>query len=227
MTASNTPKTAKTDDARESAAAAVATSTSTAPPAPPTPRRTSDAPPEAERGAGPREWLGLFVLTLPTVLLALDATVLNLAVPDISADLGPSSTQLLWTVDIYGFMIAGFLVTMGTLGDRIGRRRLLLIGAGAFAVASVLAAFSTSAEMLIVTRALLGLAGATVAPSTMSLIRNMFLDERERTAWRPVPRARGKPLDLSPLRVLKRPDVLRRGRFPWTTRTRTSSWRRR
>ena len=84
-------------------------------------------------------------------------------------------------MDIYGFLVAGSLITMGTLGDRIGRRRLLLIGAAAFGVASVLAAFSTSAEMLIATRALLGIAGATLAPSTLSLIRNMFLDPEQRT----------------------------------------------
>jgi len=107
--------------------------------------------------------------------------VLDLAVPSLSADLKPSSTQLLWIIDIYGFLVAGSLITMGTLGDRIGRRRLLLIGAAAFAVASVLAAFSTSAGMLIATRAVLGLAGATLAPSTLSLIRNMFLDPRQRT----------------------------------------------
>src|SRR5207244_8064831 len=101
----------------------------------------------------------------------------NLAVPHISADLKPSSSQLLWIVDIYGFLIAGSLITMGTLGDRIGRRRLLLIGAAAFGVASVLAAFSRSAQMLIATRALLGIAGATLAPSTLSLIRNMFLHD--------------------------------------------------
>src|SRR5690606_12367755 len=82
--------------------------------------------------------------------------------------------------DIYGFLVAGFLITMGTLGDRIGRRRLLLIGAAAFAAASIIAAFSRSAEMLIAMRALLGVAGATLAPSTMSLIRNMFHDEHER-----------------------------------------------
>jgi len=111
----------------------------------------------------------------------MDLTVLNLAVPHLSVDLKPSSSQLLWIVDIYGFMIAGSLITMGTLGDRIGRRRLLLIGAAAFGIASVLAAFSTSAEMLIATRALLGIAGATLAPSTLSLIRNMFLDPRQRT----------------------------------------------
>jgi MFS transporter, DHA2 family, multidrug resistance protein len=131
--------------------------------------------------AGPREWVGLAVLALPCLLYAMDLTVLNLAVPQLSADLRPSSTQLLWIVDIYGFLVAGSLVTMGTLGDRIGRRRLLLIGAAAFGAASVLAALSTSAEMLIAARALLGIAGATVAPSTLSLIRNMFLDPRQRT----------------------------------------------
>jgi DHA2 family multidrug resistance protein-like MFS transporter len=85
-------------------------------------------------------------------------------------------------VDIYGFFVAGLLITMGNLGDRIGRRRLLLMGAAAFGAASVLAAFSTSAGMLIAARAVLGIAGATLAPSTLSLIRNMFLDPRQRTA---------------------------------------------
>src|SRR3712207_3956733 len=84
-------------------------------------------------------------------------------------------------MDVYGFLLAGFLITMGTLGDRIGRRRLLLIGAAAFGAASVLAAFSRSAEMLIAGRALLGVAGATLAPSTLSLIRNMFQDDDQRT----------------------------------------------
>src|SRR5260221_9022132 len=111
----------------------------------------------------------------------MDLTVLNLAVPQLSADLKPTSSQLLWIVDIYGFMIAGSLITMGTLGDRFGRRRLLMIGAAAFGVASVLAAFSSSAAMLIAARALLGVAGATLAPSTLSLIRNMFLDPAQRT----------------------------------------------
>jgi DHA2 family multidrug resistance protein-like MFS transporter len=115
------------------------------------------------------------------MLYSMDLTVLNLAVPALSEDLKPSSSQLLWIIDVYGFMVAGALITMGTLGDRIGRRRLLLIGATAFGVASVVAAFSTSAEMLIATRALLGLAGATLAPSTLSLIRNMFLDPAQRT----------------------------------------------
>jgi DHA2 family multidrug resistance protein-like MFS transporter len=128
-----------------------------------------------------REWIGLAVIALPCLLYSMDLTVLFLAVPHLSADLRPSSTQLLWITDIYGFLLAGSLVTMGTLGDRIGRRRLLLIGAAAFGVASVLAALSTSAGMLIAARALLGVAGATLAPSTLSLIRNMFADPRQRT----------------------------------------------
>lgn len=143
----------------------------------------SDAPakPLAPQAATKKEWLGLAVLVLPTILLALDMTVLHLAVPHLSQALQPSSVQLLWILDIYGFMIAGFLIVMGSLGDSIGRRRLLLLGAAAFGVTSVIAAFSTSANMLIITRALLGIAGATLMPSTLSLIRNMFQVESERT----------------------------------------------
>src|SRR5262245_45094797 len=111
----------------------------------------------------------------------MDLTVLFLAVPELSEDLDPSATELLWISDIYGFLLAGLLITMGTLGDRVGRRRLLLIGAAAFGAASVLAALSTSAEMLIAARAILGVAGATLAPSTLSLIRSMFLDPEQRT----------------------------------------------
>jgi MFS transporter, DHA2 family, multidrug resistance protein len=132
--------------------------------------------------AGRREWIGLGVIALPCLLYSMDLTVLNLATPHISADLKPSSAQLLWIVDIYGFLMAGSLITMGTLGDRIGRRRLLLIGAAAFGFASMLAAFSTSTWMLIAARALLGIASATLAPSTLSLIRNMFHDPGQRTA---------------------------------------------
>jgi MFS transporter, DHA2 family, multidrug resistance protein len=131
--------------------------------------------------AGRREWVGLAVIALPCAVYAMDLTVLNLALPALSEDLRPSSSQLLWIVDIYGFLVAGLLITMGTLGDRIGRRRLLLIGAAAFGLASVLAALSTSAEMLIAARALLGVAGATLAPSTLSLLRNMFHHPPERT----------------------------------------------
>jgi DHA2 family multidrug resistance protein-like MFS transporter len=110
----------------------------------------------------------------------MDFTVLHLAVPALTAQLAPSSAQLLWIVDIYGFLIAGSLITMGTLGDRIGRRKLLLIGGAIFGIASIAAAFAGSAAMLIITRGLLGVAGATLMPSTLALIRNMFHDEHQR-----------------------------------------------
>src|SRR5918994_729887 len=141
------------------------------------PTPTATTPPKAGR----REWIGLAVLALPCLLYSMDLTVLHLAVPALSADLNPTSAQLLWILDIYGFVVAGMLIPLGTLGDRIGRRRLLLIGAAAFGVGSILAAFSASAGMLIATRALLGLAGATLAPSTLSLVTNMFLDAKQRT----------------------------------------------
>jgi MFS transporter, DHA2 family, multidrug resistance protein len=134
----------------------------------------------APRRAGRREWAGLAVLSLACLLYVMDLTVLHLAVPSISRDLRPTSAELLWIIDIYGFMVAGFLVTMGTLGDRIGRRRLLLVGGAAFGALSILAAFSTSPGMLIVSRALLGIAGATIAPSTLSLIFAMFEDPKQR-----------------------------------------------
>lgn len=130
--------------------------------------------------AGVKEWLGLTLLALPTILLGLDLTLLHLALPALAADLQPTSTQALWIMDAYGFMIAGFLITMGTLGDRIGRRKLLLIGATAFAAASIVAAYSTSPEMLIAARAALGVAGATLMPSTLALISNLFRDPRQR-----------------------------------------------
>ncbi|RAY11302.1 MFS transporter [Actinomadura craniellae] len=135
---------------------------------------------EAGVRAGPREWIGLAVLALPTILIALDLTVLYMAIPHLGADLNSTNTELLWITDIYGFVIAGFLITMGTLGDRIGRRKLLLFGATAFGAASVLAAYSTSSEMLIASRAVLGLAGATLMPSTLALISNMFKDAKQR-----------------------------------------------
>lgn len=147
----------------------------------------SEAIPEEPGGAGAppragaREWYGLALLALPLLVLSLDVSVLYLAAPQLSADLAPTATQQLWILDIYGFLIAGFLITMGSVGDRIGRRKLLLIGGGAFAVASVLAAFAPSAELLIVARALLGIAGATLMPSTLALIRNMFADPTQRS----------------------------------------------
>lgn len=135
----------------------------------------------AEPRAGLREWAGLALLALPTILLGLDLTLLHLALPALAADLKPTSTQALWIVDAYGFMIAGFLITMGTLGDRIGRRKLLMLGAAAFGVASILSAYSTSATMLIAARAALGVAGATLMPPTLALISNMFLNPHQRT----------------------------------------------
>ena len=137
--------------------------------------------------AGRREWLGLLVLVLPTLLVALDMTALFLALPRLSADLGASRIQQLWISDSYGFLVAGFVITMGTLGDRLGRKRLLLIGAAGFLVMSLVGAYANSPELLIAARALQGVAGATLMPSTLALISNMFRDERQRgkaiAAW--------------------------------------------
>lgn len=130
--------------------------------------------------ASARAWAGMALLALPTFLLGLDVTVLYLVLPAMAAELAPSATQTLWIMDAYGFLLAGFLVTMGTLGDRVGRRRLLMIGIAAFAAVSVFAAFAPTAESLIAARALLGIAGATLMPSTLSLISNMFPDSRQR-----------------------------------------------
>ncbi|NRQ32347.1 MFS transporter [Nonomuraea sp. NN258] len=130
--------------------------------------------------AGARAWLGLSVLALATLLLAVDNTVLVLALPHLAADLRPSAVELLWITDAYGFMIAGFMITMGSLGDRIGRRRLLLIGSAAFGVASALAAYSVTTEMLIAARVLLGVAGAMLGPSALALVTTLFTDARQR-----------------------------------------------
>lgn len=127
-----------------------------------------------------RAWLGLTLLMLPTLLVAMDVTALILALPHLSADLGAGAVQQLWISDSYGLMVAGMVITMGTLGDRIGRRRLLLTGAAAFGVLSLVAAFSVDPLMLIVVRALLGIAGATLAPSILALITTMFPDDRDR-----------------------------------------------
>ncbi|MFD0005694.1 MFS transporter [Streptomyces sp. NPDC127178] len=140
---------------------------------------TSTTPPPPP-GAGRREWTALGVLMLPLLLVSMDVSVLYFAVPSISADLAPSGTQQLWIFDIYAFVLAGLLMTMGSLGDRIGHRRLLLIGAAAFGAASLLAAYANSAEMLIAARAILGVGGATLMPSTMAMLRTMFTDPAQR-----------------------------------------------
>jgi len=142
---------------------------------------TSPITEEVSLKAGKKEWLGLAVLTLPTLLVSMDMTVMYLVIPAVSENLRPGSTELLWITDIYGFMEAGLLITMGTVGDRIGRRRLLFIGGTAFALASILAAYSNTVGTLITARALLGMAGASLLPSTLSLIRNLFHDRKQRT----------------------------------------------
>src|SRR4030088_2470243 len=127
-----------------------------------------------------RAWLGLAVLVLPTLLVSMDMTSLFLALPRLSEDLRASGTEQLWITDSYGFLVAGFVITMGTLGDRIGRRRLLMIGGGAFAAVSVVAAFAANPLMMIIARGTLGIAGATLMPSTLALISSMFRDAGQR-----------------------------------------------
>ncbi|WP_406363526.1 MFS transporter [Streptomyces sp. NBC_01579] len=131
--------------------------------------------------AGRKEWTAFVVLLLPLLLVSMDVSVLFFAIPSIDRDLAPSATQQLWIFDVYGFALSGLLITMGSLGDRIGRRKLLLLGAVAFSTASVGAAYATSPEMLIAARALLGIGGATLMPSTMGLVRNMFRNEQQRS----------------------------------------------
>lgn len=141
-----------------------------------TPAAAAASPPRA----GLREWIGLAVVCLAALMVAVDATVLDVAIPFISEDLQPSSTALLWIIDAYGFVIAALLVTMGTLGDRIGRRRVLLVGSAGFGLASVLAAFAGASWVLILARVLQGAAGATLMPATLASIRSLFRDPRQR-----------------------------------------------
>lgn len=137
--------------------------------------------------AGRKEWVALGVLMLPLLLVSMDVSILYFAIPYISQDLEPSATQQLWILDMYGFVLAGLLITMGALGDRIGRRKLVLTGAAVFGAASVAAAYAHSADLLIAVRALLGLGGAALMPSTLALLRNLFRDEKQRgkavTIW--------------------------------------------
>ncbi len=128
-----------------------------------------------------RKWVGLAVLVLPALLASLELTITHLALPAIGRDLGASSTQLLWIVDGYAFMLAGTLVVMGALGDRIGRRKLLLGGAIVFSVLSAIAAYAPSPEVLVAVRVLLGLAGATLMPSVLALTVALFTEPRQRT----------------------------------------------
>ncbi len=144
------------------------------------PLNTAQVPPHVPARAGVRQWLGLATLMLVVLIVSIDNTVLSFALPELSRELHPSGTALLWIVDVYSLVLAGLLVTMGTIGDRIGRRKLLSIGAVGFGAVSIYAATSNSAEHLIAARALLGLFGATLMPSTLALLRNLFLDDNER-----------------------------------------------
>ncbi|WP_431896919.1 MFS transporter [Nonomuraea sp. bgisy101] len=128
-----------------------------------------------------RRWAALASLCLAVSLIVIDGTVLHLAIPSLSEALRPSSTQVLWIADIYGFVLGGLLITAGNAGDRFGRKRVLLAGVTAFGLASLATAYAPSPELLIAARAVLGVAGATIMPSTLSIIRNIFTDPRERT----------------------------------------------
>nr|BAV56014.1 MFS transporter [Actinomadura fulva subsp. indica] len=134
---------------------------------------------ESDAKAGWRQWVGLAILMLPVLLISITVTVLFFALPSLTAELEPSGTQQLWIVDIYAFLLAGLLIPMGNLGDRIGRRRLLLLGAVVFGITSALAAYAPNAELLIVARGLQGAAAATLMPPTLALIRVMFTDARQ------------------------------------------------
>ncbi|KIE27013.1 transporter [Streptomyces sp. MUSC 125] len=130
--------------------------------------------------AGANRWIVLVVLCVSLLLVALDATVLHVAVPAVTEDLRPGAVELLWIVDVYPLVCASLLILFGTLGDRVGRRRILLLGYALFGVASVMAAFARTAETLILARALLGVGGAMIMPATLSILRQVFPDRRER-----------------------------------------------
>lgn len=135
---------------------------------------------ERQERVGWRGWAALAVLMLPVLLVSVDNTVLSFALPAIAVDLEPTSIQQLWIVDAYPLVLASLLVTMGTMGDRFGRRRMLLIGALGFGAVSAAAAFAPSAELLIAARALMGVFGAMLMPSTLSLLRTIFTDREQR-----------------------------------------------
>ncbi|WP_168735401.1 MFS transporter [Cohnella fermenti] len=140
-----------------------------------------NAIPEAVKKAGRKEWIALCILCLPLMVVSMDVSVLFFAAPSIAADLQPTANEQLWIFDIYGFILAGLLLTMGAIGDRIGRRRLLIIGSIGFALSSLLAAYAHTAATLILARGILGIAGSTLMPSTLALVRTMFQDQAQRT----------------------------------------------
>ncbi|MFE9041932.1 MFS transporter [Streptomyces sp. NPDC007818] len=142
--------------------------------------RTITAPAGRRAAGGANRWAVLVVLCVSLLLVALDATILHVAVPSLTENLRPGSTELLWIVDAYPLVCASLLILFGTLGDRIGRRRVLLLGYGIFGVASAVAALATEPWVLIAARALLGVGGAMIMPATLSIIRTVFPDRRER-----------------------------------------------
>ncbi|EFL27249.1 LOW QUALITY PROTEIN: putative drug resistance transporter, partial [Streptomyces himastatinicus ATCC 53653] len=146
-------------------------------------RRTAAVPRQwlgTEAGGGANRWVVLLVLCVSLLLVAVDATVLHVAVPAVTEDLRPGAIELLWIVDAYPLVCASLLILFGTLGDRVGRRRVLLLGYAFFGAASALAAFAATPQILIVARALLGVGGAMIMPATLSILRQVFPDRRER-----------------------------------------------
>ncbi|MGW2288681.1 MFS transporter [Streptomyces phaeochromogenes] len=126
-----------------------------------------------------RRWLILGVLCLPLLVTVIAATVLNVALPDLTEELGSSAVQSLWIVDGYSLVLAGLLVAGGTLADRVGRKRTLVIGCALFGVVSLGSVLAGSAGELIAARGLLGVSAAVIMPSTLSILRNVFTDQRE------------------------------------------------
>ncbi|MEU7244505.1 MFS transporter [Streptomyces sparsogenes] len=146
-------------------------------------RRTAGVPRQwrgTEASGGANRWVVLLVLCVSLLLVAVDGTVLHVAVPAVTEDLRPGSIELLWIVDAYPLVCASLLILFGTLGDRVGRRRVLLLGYGLFGAASALAAEAGTPQILIVARAILGVGGAMIMPATLSILRQVFPDRRER-----------------------------------------------
>uniref|UniRef100_UPI003F49221B MFS transporter n=1 Tax=Nonomuraea bangladeshensis TaxID=404385 RepID=UPI003F49221B len=129
---------------------------------------------------GPRAWLGLVVILGPVLMVSMDGSILFLAMPRISQDLTPTADQALWILDVYGFAVGSLLIAFGNLGDRYGRLKLLMIGATAFGIGSAGAAFAPGPELLIAARALMGVAGATLLPSALAVLSELFADPRRR-----------------------------------------------
>ena len=136
---------------------------------------------EEQRKAGPRQWASLVVLMLPVLLVSVNNTALSFALPAISQGLHPTASQLLWIVDVYPLILAALLIPMGSLGDRMGRRKMLMIGSTGFGLVSLFAAFAPTAEWLLAARVGIAVFGSMLLPATLSLLRSVFRDDRQRT----------------------------------------------